>query len=286
MKAIAGYVANLTETCELENTFQLINKVQVEPNNVEDADILEEPLPDLKGRTDVKEIHTDSAYGSPEVDEAMRKEKVQLIQTAIRGRKPPDEKLGLEDFEWDTDDEGRPQAVTYPGGQKAEVQPGRKEHRYLAHFNVQVCAGCPLLDACPTHELKRSPRRSLRFSQHELNLALRRIRSADARAMGHNLRAGAESTVRSLKHPFRDGKLPVRGKPRVSMMVIASAATTNIRRIHGHVQRLTEEKRKAREAQERTRDAAENALFSLLRFLQRPMLPKTELKMAALGITS
>jgi hypothetical protein len=70
----------------------------------------------------------------------------------------------------------------------------------------------------------------LRFLQREVNLALRRKRSADVRATGKNLRAAVESTMRSLKYPFGNGKLPVRGKPRVSMMVIASAAMTNIRR--------------------------------------------------------
>jgi len=89
-------VANLTETCDPENKFQLINKVQVEPNTTEDVAMLVEALPDLKDRTDVKRIDTDGGYGSPDVDEAMRKAKVVQIQTAIRGRKPSEEKLGLD----------------------------------------------------------------------------------------------------------------------------------------------------------------------------------------------
>jgi hypothetical protein len=112
-----GYAANLTETCDPENKFQLINKVQVEPNNVEDADMLEEALPDLKERTDVKQIYTDGGYGSPDVDEAMREAGVEQIQTAIRGRKPAEEKLGLEDFDWETDGDGKPQEVICPHGQ-------------------------------------------------------------------------------------------------------------------------------------------------------------------------
>ena len=79
-----GYVANLTETCDPENKFQLINKVQIEPNNIEDADMLMEALPDLKERTDVEQIYTDGGYGSPDLDEDMREAKVEQIQTAIR----------------------------------------------------------------------------------------------------------------------------------------------------------------------------------------------------------
>ena len=96
-----GYVANLAETCDPDNEFQLINKVQVESNTTEDAAMLVQVLPDLKERTDVEQIHTDGGYGSPEVDEAMWKAKVEQIQTAIRGRKAAEEKLGLEDFDWE-----------------------------------------------------------------------------------------------------------------------------------------------------------------------------------------
>ncbi|MCA9368057.1 hypothetical protein KC887_07425, partial [Candidatus Kaiserbacteria bacterium] len=41
-----------------------------------------------------------------------------------------------------------------------------------------------------------------------------------------------EATVRSLKHPFRHGKLLVRGKFRIACQIIASAMMVNLRRIH------------------------------------------------------
>jgi len=117
----------VTETCDPQNEFQLINKVQVEPSDVEDAEMLKQALPDLKTRTDVHQIHTDGGYGSPDVDEAMREVKVEQIQTAIRGRKPAEEKLGLEDFEWEMDGEGRAQDVICPHGQRVGVRAGRGE---------------------------------------------------------------------------------------------------------------------------------------------------------------
>jgi len=237
-----GYVANLTETCDPENKFQLINKVQVEPNNVDDAKMLKQALPDLKERTDVEQINTDGGYGSPDVDEVMRKANVEQIQTAIRGRRPPEEKLGLEDFDWKIDDDGKPEVVICPHGQRVEVQPGRKGHRYLAYFDSEVCSDCMFSDPCPAEPLKRKPNRSLRFSHREVGLAMRRQRSADLRASGQNLRAAAESTMRSVKHPFGNGKVPVRGKARVSMLMIASAAMTNARRIHRYLMEEREEK--------------------------------------------
>ena len=281
-----GYVANLTETCDPKNDFQLINKVQVEPNNVEDADMLQEALPDLKERTEVKQIYTDGGYGSPDVDEAMREANVEQIQTAIRGRKPAEEKLGLEDFDWKIDSDGKPQEVACPHCQMVTVQPGRNEHRYLAYFDSAVCGDCPFVDQCPIEPLKRRPKHVLRFSQQETDLALRRKRMAETRSTGENLRAAVESTVWSVKHPFGNGKVPVRGRPRVSMVMIASAAMTNIRRIHRHLVKLKEEDREIRAVQKQMEEALKNAFVSFCDFLQSRLQRRHYLKRSFLAATT
>jgi len=230
-----GYVTNLTETCHPENDVQLIVKVQTEPNNTDDAAMLAEALPGLKERTGVDQMNTDGGFNSPEVDELMRQLRVEQVQSAIRGRKPPEDKLGLDDFDWETDDDGLPQNVACPHAQRVMVEPGRKPNRYGAPFDASRCESCPFREQCPTDPLKRTPKRMLRFSQQELDLALRRQRSAQARASGQNLRAAVEATVRSVKHPFGNAKVPVRGKPRVSMVMLGSAAMSNVRRIHRYL---------------------------------------------------
>ena len=230
-----GYVTNLTETCAPENDLQLIVKVQTESNHTDDAAMLAEALPDLIERTDVNQVYTDGAYNSPEVDDMMRTHQIEQIQTAIRGRKPPRDKLGLEDFTWETDAHGKPQMVTCPHGQHVPVTPGRKAHRFCATFQAPDCESCPWLEQCPTKRLKRKLKHVLRFSQHQVDLALRRQRSARARASGRDLRAAVEATVRSVKHPFGNGKVPVRGKHRVSMVMIGSALMSNLRRIHRYL---------------------------------------------------
>lgn len=244
-----GYVVNVTETCNPENDLQLIVKVQTEPNNSDDAAMLDEVLPGLKERTDVEQMHTDGGYNSPTVDEKMREQRVEQVQSAIRGRKPSDENLGLEDFDWETDSDGQPQNVTCPHEQCVAVEPGRKQGRYYASFDASDCATCPFCDQCPSYPLKRTSDCVLRFSQQEVDLALRRQRSADARASGQNLRAAVEATVRSVKHPFGNGKVPVRGKPRVSMVVIGSAAMSNVRRIHRYLAGQEEAERAEKRAQ-------------------------------------
>jgi hypothetical protein len=251
-----GYVTNLSETCAPENDLQLIVKVQTESNNTDDAAMLAEALPNLIERTDVNRVHTDGAYNSPEVDEIMREHQIEQIQTAIRGRKPSQDKLGLHDFTWETDADGQPQTVTCPHGQHVPVTPGRKAHRFCAAFQASNCENCPRVEQCPTKRLKRKPERVLRFSQHKVDLALRRQRSAQARASGQDLRAAVEATVRSVKHPFGNGKVPVRGKPRVSMVMIGSALMSNLRRIHHY---LTNKNRPSQEAK-----AVERRIESIL----------------------
>jgi hypothetical protein len=271
-----GYVANVTETCNPENEMQLIVKVQTEANNTDDAAMLNEALPELKERTDVDEMHTDGGYNSPDVDQTMRELGVEQIQTAIRGRKPSAEKLNLEAFAWELDDDGQPQVVTCPHGQRVEVTPGRSEDRYRAAFEATGCEGCPFLDSCRTEALKCTPECVLRFSRQDIDLALRRQRSAEARPSGQNLRSAVEATVRSVKHPFDDGKVPVRGQPRVSMVVLSSAAMSNLRRIHRYlVEKTAQEAEKG--SQRGTKNDTGESGSSLFGSLWRQVLARLRL---------
>jgi hypothetical protein len=228
-----GYVANVSETCHPENPFQLIVNVQSEPDTTDDAALLAAALPELAERSDVDELHTDGGYNSPQVDDLMQTHHVRQVQTAIRGLQPTEGKVGLEDMTWQTNaDNGQPEFVTCPGGQRAEVVGGRKEGRYVATFDASVCADCPLREQCPAQPLVRRAGNVLRFSQREVNVALRRQRCAEERAAERHLRPAVEATIRAITHPFRNGKAPVRGRPRVSMLLIGSAAMNNVRQIY------------------------------------------------------
>jgi hypothetical protein len=225
-----GYVANVTETCHPENSFQLIMELQTEPNTTDDAQMLADRLAVLKERTDLDEMHTDGGYSSPEVDRLMRQEQVEQIQTAIRGRQPDPTKLNLDDYQWELTVEGQPLALTAPNGHRVEVEPGRKPDRYLARFNPPPDRSPPF--AASSTSAKPQPPPVLYFSRQQLDLALRRQRSAQARAAGCNLRVAVEATVGALKRPFHNDKLPVRGQFRVNSMLIGSALMVNLRRIH------------------------------------------------------
>jgi hypothetical protein len=226
-----GYTANITETCDPDNELQLITNVQVAPNNVDDTQLLAEALPELKERTELNMLYTDGGYGSPEMDDTLAEKQVEQIQTAIRGRKPSAEKLHLSDFEIKQTEGGKPTQITCLKGQNVKVHPSNRKKSFVAHFEVDDCQSCPYSQACPAKPGKRDPRKHLRFTQAQANVAQRRRRSQIHLEDGRNLRAGVEATVRQVKHPFPAGKLSVRGRFRVTGLVIGSAIMSNIRRI-------------------------------------------------------
>lgn len=231
-----GYVANIAETCDPENPLQLITKVQVAPNKVDDPQLLAEALPDLKKRTGVETMLTDGGYGGETSDAALQEQEVKLVQTAIRGLQPNPDKFHLSDFELQSDEQGRPITLTCPRGQAVLVTHARTSG-WQARFDPVTCAACPFQKEgrCRTKPQKRDPRYLLAFTAKEIQTASRRKAYLAHKGDGHNLRSAIEATMRLVKHAFPAGKLPVRGQFRVSCMMIASAATTNVRRIQRYL---------------------------------------------------
>lgn len=252
-----GYVVNVTETCHPDNPFQLIVAVQTEPNNTDDAAMLQEILPELKKRTDLQELITDGGYNSAPVDETLRTEGVILTQTAIRGRQPDPNTFNLAACEITFDPQTQePTHLTAPDGQTVPVEPGRKPERFIARWTpapqleptepthlVQVVP--PPLDpespiaeplfppdpSTPAAPNVPSPPPVFYFSRHDIDLALRRQRTSLFYQTDGNPRAAVESTIAAIKRPFRQGKVPLRGKFRVTMMMLGAAMMVNVRRI-------------------------------------------------------
>ena len=235
-----GYVANLTQTCEPENPVQLITKVQVAPNNVDDADLLVQAVPNLKERTGLATLYTDGAYGSPAADEQLIEHDIELFQTGIRGGSPAADELSLSQFDFTTNKKGKPVTITCPNGQAVPVEPGRTTG-FIARFDPHICQTCPfaLQNRCRATPGKRDPSFKLSFTQQEVNWAKRRKRFESTRHTGKNPRAAIEAAARSVKHPFPAGQLPVRGLFRATSMVVASAAMSNIRSIFRFRKRKT-----------------------------------------------
>ena len=161
--ASRGYVANVTETCDADNPFQLIVHTQTAPNTTDDTELLREALPTLVERTDLDTLHTDGGFGSPEVDAALRPHAIVQIQTAFRGVAPDPERVTLADFEPTPATPDQPERLTCPHGQTAELAPGRPPrplHRPL-RVPARLSPARPLshadsADRCPPQSACRS----------------------------------------------------------------------------------------------------------------------------------
>ncbi len=254
-ESYVGYVANITETSHQENDFQLILKVQVEPNTTDDAKMLAEIVPELKSKHGLELMDADGAYGSPDVDKVMADNKVKLRQTALRGRPPKEGSFNLADCKLELDPDHRTlQGVTAPDGTELKVEPGRKEDRYILR----------------SPQSATDPPSSYYISKQDVEVALRRQRSKEPEPDGKNPRAAIEATIGAIKRPFGNDKAPVRGKFRMMSMVIGSAAMVNLRRI----QRFQVEKRKKAQILA-TENGMESSLFlffcrTLATFLGQP----------------
>jgi hypothetical protein len=232
-----GYVANLAETCDPENPFQLITKIQVAPNSTDDGKLLLQALPNLAERTDLETLYTDGGYGGAKLDQALTYNGVVLFQTGIRGKKLRQDKLSFYHFSIHQDETSLPTHVTCPYGQIAPVEVGSQKKGYVARFSVSICETCPFHQArkCPTRFRKRKQFYGLYFMPSKMLLALRRHRNEVFQKSRRNPRAAVEATVRAVKLPFPKGKLPVRGRFRMFYMMIGSAAINNVRQIQRYL---------------------------------------------------
>jgi hypothetical protein len=232
-KNFKGYVINAAETCPEENELNLLTDVAVAPNSKEDSEFFAEQVPEIAERTDLEMMHTDGSYGSDKNDPLCEELGIELIQSAIRGKKLKEGKLHLSDFRIELDEASGKELITCPNGQAVEVEDGRKEDRRVAVFDHQICNGCPFKEQCNTANRKKG--RVLNFSVIDQKRAKRRRKMKAQLASGENPRAAVERLMGLFKHRLRYGKLPVRGIYRVSHYVFATAIMINFSRIAAHI---------------------------------------------------
>jgi hypothetical protein len=266
-KAYEGYVINVTETCDPSNDFQLILKMQSAPNVTEDTTLLKEALPELKDRTDVDTLYNDAGFCGPKVDELLGKLEITQVPSALRGRAPNPEHTTLADCDIQLDVDGIPIRLTCPHGYRAHVIPGRKEGRFIARWDEDACPECHF----SSHHTGRKPnaKTCLRFSQTDLDRALRRQLMRAYRQGDRHLRAAVEATVGALKRPFNNDKVPVRGLIRLSQVMVGSAVMVNIRRIQRHLAEKRKEKHLLSPGQAHISPVQPSLLSSLSIWLQR-----------------
>ncbi len=225
---------NLSETCDPDNPVQLLTSVQLAPNTTDDGQLLKDSLAEQSARgITIKKMTVDGGYTGETGETACQDHGVQMLPTRIRGGKTAPDRWGWEEYTWLLDDDDRPQMVVCPQGQTARLKTGRKGTWLLARFDRVACADCPFYQhQCRVKPYKYKPP-TLFVSPRWIRVALLRQSMSSA---NNALRAGVESSVRSFKHVFPGGKLPVRGVIRSVMVACCSALMVNCRRLHQYRQ--------------------------------------------------
>ena len=260
-----GYAVNVTETCDPKNPVQLVVQTQTQPNVVDDPTLLTNDLPALTERFDVNELNTDGGYNNATTAALLRAAEITHVQTALRGHAATG--LSRSAFMFETGTDGVPTTVRCPQGQTTTFrQTGAAG--YAADFDATQCAVCPWVQCCPAKLRKRHPVRVLCVDVHDVEIAHRRQQIAQNKAAGHNLRVAIESTIGTLKHPYPDDQLPVRGLGRVTDMMLACGLMLNVRRLWRYLTAKHDEETATIQATKSSTESSD-AVVSLSRFLSR-----------------
>jgi len=227
-----GYEVQLAETCVEENPFQVVTAVSVNGANESDqkqvVPALEQTERTCGAAPEV--MHGDAGYGSGDNIVAAKEHGTELL--APIGSKPSDKGVTLGDFELNATGE---QVLRCPVGQvPINHQTTHRGRVHLAVFGDEQCAGCPLLGQCPTE--KRGNARVLRFTPAEAVVARRRIEQETPEFKeAHKIRSGIEATNSELKRCHGLGKLTVRRRPRVNLVVRLKLLALNVKRYVQHL---------------------------------------------------
>jgi hypothetical protein len=225
-----GYQVQLAETCNPANEVELITGALPQSAAEPDGGAVVPMLDQLEESKLLPEaMLADSLYGGDENVQAAEARGVELV-APIPGCEP---KIGpaaltLDDFAVD-ERTGRVEAC--PRGHTPLVVKRDKEAGTTRiEMAPEVCAGCPLRDACPIHKT-RDGRYTLEFTDKAHRLAgRRREQETPVFTERYARRSGIESTNSGLKNRLGLKRLRVRGRGSVFRVILHKVAGWNVLR--------------------------------------------------------
>ena len=218
-----GQSINVTETANPENELNLLTDTAVKPNNTDDSDIMNGRIETLKEKTpDLKELHTDGAYGSEDNDKKFEELGITHIQTAVRGRKSKAE-MKIEET---TEGEYEVSCL------RQKVKSEKTRSRYKACFDKKVCDSCSLAGDCPTLIQKRV----YYFTREQYLVNKRKGNINTLPLKRRKLRPNVEATIKEFVKPLNHkGKLRVRGQFKTMIYACSMGISINFGRIHRYL---------------------------------------------------
>jgi len=224
-----GFVALGIETCHPDNEVNLVTTLEVDKNNVDDSVLLENKLDQLSEQCpDLNELHLDAGFGSEENDIKTKKEKIKIIQSAVRGRTAK-VKISVKG------NEKKGFLVDCPHSEHPTIRAIKSKKNYKAAFDLNICNQCPSRFDCPAYKNKSEAKQTASF-YFPATLALMQKRHKAIETIPkkrRTLRAGVEGLMGQMHRGERHtGKLKVRGLFKCKLYVFSMGIAINFKRIY------------------------------------------------------
>jgi len=223
---ISGYHANITETCDESNEFNLIVDAQVDKAHISENDFLLDSIVTSKevmqnagndhkgGAKVIEQVTTDGGYDSIENRKEMSKQDMPHWNLSkAKGVK--------QSFIMYKDDDNNLQAIDKRTGVQCEISRSKKDDKVVI-----------IIPATKDRKIKR---RYFKDEKIENYIVLQNILNG-IKPEDRNLRANVESTIHQSFHRLlKRNKVRYRGQHRCQMYVISRVLWANFRRIQAKV---------------------------------------------------
>jgi len=224
-QAKQGYSVTLAETCSKENKIQIITDVIVEGNNKDDSKIFEENFENIMNK-DTGTAIVDGAYLNDKIKEKAEGNNKEIVATAIRGRKPEQDKVSLLDYKIKNN-----KLISCPNGKKPVSQKS-ETNNITARFSHKVCDGCQL--NCIIRKNKRKDN-VLLLDKSKIGTEKQRVKFKTKEYIEKcSLRPAIEGAMFLLKLHLRNGKSKFRGKIKIKNRSILRAIGINFNRLYSY----------------------------------------------------
>ena len=219
-----GYTINGTETANPDNPLQLITDIAVNPNNIDDPQILYNRIDKIKEKTpELNEIHTDGGYGSEDNDKKLEALKITQITTAVRGRESETEKKIGQIHQ-------SPDVYSVECPHQTALSTPTKQ-RYKVRFDLSICKECPLKEKCQIFKNKGR----YYFNHESYLLGKRNSNIRNIPKERRKIRPNVEALMKEFKTRTRNGKTKVRGRFKTSLFAFNAGIAINFGRIFRYI---------------------------------------------------
>jgi hypothetical protein len=264
-----GYEAQISETCDDDNPYQLITGTAVNGAHESDQNALLPMLDQLDESEMLPDtMQADTNYGSGEniVDSAKRGVELQApvqdpdapprpehfampvweqsqsescdeeVEEEKSDQEASEAGIGLDEFTFNASFDT---VVSCPSGH-TPTQQDESGGMVFAVFSAAFCSLCPFASRCPTRELANGDRQFRRAPSTIATECRQAEQQTPAFKESYKKRAGIESTNQEMKGRHGMGALRILGKPRVVLSVHLKALALNVKRsVQHHVSKLT-----------------------------------------------